>query len=97
MGYSKKWRTKMKNNMKEIKVIKKNSIGLITEAIILFALLYFVIVSMILPELYKMVEYLIALLLLNMSYNSLSINKKDKVGIIQFIIGIILIVTLVLT
>ena len=87
----------MKNNMKEIKVIKKNSIGLITEAIILFALLYFVIVSMILPELYKMVEYLIALLLLNMSYNSLSINKKDKVGIIQFIIGIILIVTLVLT
>lgn len=87
----------MKNNMKEIRVIKKNSIGLITEAIILFALLYFVIVSMILPELYKMVEYLIALLLLNMSYNSLSINKKDKVGIIQFIIGIILIVTLVLT
>ena len=87
----------MKNNMKEIKEKKKNSIGLITEAIILFALLYFVIVSMILPELYKMVEYLIALLLLNMSYNSLSINKKDKVGIIQFIIGIILIVTLVLT
>lgn len=87
----------MKNNMKEIKVVKKNSVGLIIETIILFALLYFVIVSMILPELYKVVEYLIALLLLNMSYNSLSVNKKDKVGLIQFIIGIILIVTLVLT
>lgn len=87
----------MKNNMKEIRVVKKNSVGLIIEAIILFALFYFVIVSMILPELYKIVEYLIGLLLLNMSYNALSVNKKDKVGIIQFIIGIILIVTLVLT
>lgn len=87
----------MKNNMKEIRVVKKNSVGLIIEAIILFALFYFVIVSMILPELYKVVEYLIGLLLLNMSYNALSVNKKDKVGIIQFIIGIILIVTLVLT
>ena len=87
----------MKKNMKEIKVVNKNSVGLIVEAIILFALFYFIIISMIIPELYKVVEYLIALLLINMSYNALSVNKKDKLGLIEFIIGIVLIVTLVLT
>ncbi len=86
----------MKKNMKETKVVKKNSVGLIIEAILLLMLFYFFIVSLIIPELYKVVEYIIAFLLIDMSYNALSVNKKDKLGIIEFIVGIIFIVTLVL-
>ena len=87
----------MKKNMKEVKVVNKNSVGLIIEAILLFLLMYFIIISLIIPELYKVVEYIIAFLLIDMSYNQLSINKKDRLGIIEFILGIILIVALVLT
>ena len=70
----------------------KTHAGLITEAVILFCLLYFLILSFIVPELYVVVEYLVSFLFLNLAFNNLYLNRKSKVGIAYLICGIIILV-----
>ena len=73
--------------------MKKQNIGLVVETVLLFLLLYFLIMSLIIKELYQVVEYITSFLLLNLGYNNFYINKKNKIGIIFLVCGIIMLVT----
>lgn len=70
----------------------RTHVGLITEAVILFCLLYFLILSFIIPELYVVVEYLVSFLFLNLAFNNFYQNRKSKVGIAYLVCGIIILV-----
>ncbi len=73
----------------------KKSIGIISEAILLVAITYFLIMSLVISDFYQVVEYLIGLLLINLGYNSLLKNKKDKLGIIEIVVGVFELVTVI--
>ena len=70
----------------------KNHVGLIVEAIILFGLVYFLIMSLIVPELYIVVEYLVSFLFLNLAFNNFYQDRKSRIGIAYLVCGVIILV-----
>ena len=70
----------------------KNHVGLIVEAVILFGLVYFLILSLLVPEIYIVVEYLISFLFLNLAFNNFYQDRKSRIGIAYLVCGIIILV-----
>ena len=62
-------------------------IGILIEAILLFLVLYFLIMSLFVPHLYLLVEYFMSLVFFMMGYNDLKRDSKSKIGILYFILG----------
>ena len=75
----------------------KNHAGLAVEAVLLFGILYFLIMSLLVPELYTIVEYLVSFLFINLAFNNLIKDSKSKIGIAYLICGIIILVAVRLT
>lgn len=86
---------KLEKTKKNIK--KENNVGVMIEAELLILLVYFLILSAIIPDFYTVVEFIVSFLLLDMSYNNFYVDHKSKLGIIYLTSGIIMLVTTVIT
>jgi len=71
--------------------------GLVVEAVLLFGLVYFLIMSLIVPELYTIVEYIISFLFINLAFNNFIKDSKSRIGIAYLVCGIIILVAVRLT
>lgn len=70
----------------------RTHVGLIVEAVILFGLVYFLIMSLLVPELYIIVEYLVSFLFLNLAFNNFYLDRKSRIGIAYLVCGIAILV-----
>lgn len=84
-----------KNGKADIKIF--SNIGIFTQIILIVLLIYFLIIYLFIPQLYIVIEYILSFLLFVMSYNNLKIYKRKGMTITYFIVGIILLVTTIIT
>ncbi len=74
---------------------KESKIELVIEVELLTLLIYFLILSMLLPAFYVMVDFVLSFLLIDMFYVRLK-NTKSKSSYVYLIVGIILLVTAII-
>ena len=88
----------MNNMKKEENVMKKqiNQVGLFIQIILLVILVYFLTLYIFIPELQKVVDYILSFLLIIMAINNYKVYKRKKMTIIYGIVGGLLLVATII-